>query len=130
GGRAATRPSHCPSPRWPRACIGPYRWWRASPRGARSRKDAKKAHDEAPSTREVPAWLGAHSGAPKKSSSGMVGVMPVEIGMWRIDDGRPRRLGTSVLPSEATLESFLEEDPSLLGERLLVIGRQVRTPHG
>lgn len=60
----------------------------------------------------------------------MVGVMPVEIGMWRIDDGRPRRLGTSVLPSEATLESFLEEDPSLLGERLLVIGRQVRTPHG
>ncbi|WP_228266728.1 endonuclease NucS domain-containing protein [Ornithinimicrobium ciconiae] len=34
------------------------------------------------------------------------------------------------MPSEATLESFLEQDPSLLGERLLVIGRQVRTPHG
>lgn len=35
-----------------------------------------------------------------------------------------------MLPSEATLEDYLSEDPSLLGERLLVIGRQVRTPHG
>lgn len=35
-----------------------------------------------------------------------------------------------MLPSEATLEDYLERDPSLLGERLLVIGRQVRTPHG
>jgi hypothetical protein len=34
------------------------------------------------------------------------------------------------LPSEATLEQYLEKDPSLLGERLLVIGRQVKTPHG
>lgn len=50
--------------------------------------------------------------------------------MWRIDGGKPRRLGSSVLPSEAALENFLEEDPSLLGEPLLVIGRQVRTPHG
>lgn len=56
--------------------------------------------------------------------------MPVEMGMWRIDGDTPRRLGTSTLPSEATLEEFLERDPSLLGERLLVIGRQVRTPYG
>lgn len=35
-----------------------------------------------------------------------------------------------MLPSEATLEDYLERDPSLLGERLLVVGRQVRTPHG
>ncbi|MFC7485419.1 endonuclease NucS domain-containing protein [Knoellia sp. CPCC 206453] len=34
------------------------------------------------------------------------------------------------MPSEATLEDFLVRDASLLGERLLVIGRQVRTPHG
>lgn len=55
--------------------------------------------------------------------------MPVEMGMWRIDGDQPRRLTPSVLPSEATLEDFLERDPSLLGSRLLVIGRQVRTPH-
>lgn len=56
--------------------------------------------------------------------------MPVEMGMWRIDGDTPRRLGASTLPSEATLEEFLERDPSLLGEPLLVIGRQVRTPYG
>lgn len=56
--------------------------------------------------------------------------MAVEMGLWRIDGDEPRRLGSSVLPSEAMLEDFLERDPSLLGERLLMIGRQVRTPHG
>lgn len=56
--------------------------------------------------------------------------MPVEMGMWRIDGETPKRLGAATLPSEATLERFLEADPSLLGTRLLVIGRQVRTAHG
>ncbi|MEE6295313.1 endonuclease NucS domain-containing protein [Georgenia wangjunii] len=56
--------------------------------------------------------------------------MPVEMGMWRMDGARPRRLAASPLPTEAALEDFLEADPSLLGDRLLVIGRQVRTPHG
>lgn len=56
--------------------------------------------------------------------------MPMEMGIWRIDGDAPRRLGTARLPSEATLEDYLEQDPSLLGERLLVIGRQVPTAHG
>lgn len=56
--------------------------------------------------------------------------MPVEMGIWRIDGGAPRRLGASQLPTETMLEEFLEQDPSLLGERLLVVGRQVRTPYG
>lgn len=56
--------------------------------------------------------------------------MPVEMGMWRIDGDQPRRLSTAKLPTEATLEEYLERDPSLLGEKLLVIGRQVRTPYG
>lgn len=56
--------------------------------------------------------------------------MPVEMGMWRIDGTGPRRLPTGLLPSEAQLEDFLEQDPSLLGEKLLIIGRQLRTPHG
>jgi len=56
--------------------------------------------------------------------------MPVQMGMWRIDGDTPRRLSAATLPSEATLEQYLEKDPSLLGDRLLVIGRQVKTPHG
>lgn len=56
--------------------------------------------------------------------------MPVEMSMWRIDGDQPRRLTAAVLPSEKALEDFLAHDPSLLGMRLSVIGRQVRTPHG
>lgn len=56
--------------------------------------------------------------------------MPVEMGMWRMDGDRPQRLVPSPLPTELMLEEFLSQDPSLLGERLLVIGRQVRTPQG
>lgn len=56
--------------------------------------------------------------------------MPVEMGIWRIDGETPRRLAATALPSERALEDFLAEDPTLLGTRLLVIGRQVRTPYG
>lgn len=56
--------------------------------------------------------------------------MPVEMGVWRIDGGAPRRLSASQMPTESMLEEFLEQDPTLLGERLLVVGRQVRTPYG
>lgn len=56
--------------------------------------------------------------------------MPVEMKMWRIDGKQPRALSSAVLPSEAALEDFLEKDPSLLGTRLLVIGRQIHTPYG
>ena len=56
--------------------------------------------------------------------------MPVEMGVWRIDGESPRRLPTVVLPSEAQLEEFLERDPSLLGQKLLIIGRQLQTSHG
>lgn len=56
--------------------------------------------------------------------------MPVEMSVWRIDGAHPRRLTAAVLPSEKALEDFLAQDPSLLGTRLLVIGRQVRAPYG
>ena len=55
--------------------------------------------------------------------------MPVEMGMWRIDGDAPKRLQTATLPSEATLEHYLEQDPSLLGERLLVIGHHRAPGH-
>ncbi|MGK7222137.1 hypothetical protein ACSNO4_05005 [Kocuria flava] len=56
--------------------------------------------------------------------------MPVEMGIWRVDTSGPRRLSGMRLPSEEDLERFLEEDPSILGDPLLIIGRQVRTDFG
>lgn len=56
--------------------------------------------------------------------------MPVEMRMWRIDGEEPRPLTASVLPAEKDLHEFLKRDPSLLGERLLVIGSEVTTPYG
>ena len=56
--------------------------------------------------------------------------MPVEMGMWRIDEGAAKRLEPTKMPTEAELEHLLEQDPTILGERLLVIGRQVHTPYG
>lgn len=56
--------------------------------------------------------------------------MPVEMRMWRIDGDEPKPLMTAVLPAEKDLHEFLKRDPSLLGERLLVIGSEVITPYG
>lgn len=56
--------------------------------------------------------------------------MPVEMRMWRIDGDAPKPLATSVLPAEKDLHEFLKHDPSLLGERLLVIGSELITPYG
>ena len=56
--------------------------------------------------------------------------MPVEMRMWRIDGETPRALTASALPAEKDLHKFLKRDPSLLGERLLVIGSEVITPFG
>lgn len=56
--------------------------------------------------------------------------MPVEMRMWRIDGDEPKPLATSVLAAEKDLHEFLKRDPSLLGDRLLVIGSEVITPYG
>lgn len=56
--------------------------------------------------------------------------MPVEMRMWRIDGDEPKPLATAKLPAEKDLHEFLKRDPSLLGERLLVIGSEVITPYG
>lgn len=55
--------------------------------------------------------------------------MGMEIGLWRIDDGIQQvKLGD--MPSEEQLEALLERDPTILGERLLIIGRQIQTDRG
>jgi hypothetical protein len=54
----------------------------------------------------------------------------LEIGLWRVDSGTPVRVGTSGFPPEAQLEKLIESDPTILGEPLLVVGRQVPTASG
>ena len=55
--------------------------------------------------------------------------MSLELGLWRVD-GTPVRLANTVMPLEKTLEGLIERDPTILGEPLLIIGRQVPTAHG
>jgi len=57
-------------------------------------------------------------------------MMPVEFGLWRIDGGAPSRLIAEPMPSEQELEDLIENDASVLGQRLLIIGRQVHTAFG
>jgi hypothetical protein len=55
--------------------------------------------------------------------------MPVEMGLWRVDD-KPVRLTPGGMPTEARLEELIEAEPTILGEPLLIIGRQVTTSFG
>ncbi|WP_127550624.1 endonuclease NucS domain-containing protein [Actinoplanes sp. OR16] len=55
--------------------------------------------------------------------------MPMELGLWRVD-GEPVRLSPVGVPLEKTLEDLIERDPDILGEPLMIIGRQVPTAHG
>ncbi len=55
--------------------------------------------------------------------------MPVEMGLWRVDD-KPVRLIPGGMPTEARLEELIEAEPMILGEPLLIIGRQVPTSFG
>jgi Endonuclease NucS len=55
--------------------------------------------------------------------------MPIEVGIWRLD-GRPERITTSKIDSEARLEETLAQDVSILSPQLMLIGRQVLTAYG
>lgn len=55
--------------------------------------------------------------------------MPLEIGLWRVDDAPTRVLPTS-MPMESRLEGLIEADPTILGEPLLLLGRQIPTTYG
>lgn len=55
--------------------------------------------------------------------------MPLNIGLWRVD-GDVTRLPSAGMPNEARLEDLIETDPGILGEPLLLIGRQVSTAYG
>lgn len=56
--------------------------------------------------------------------------MSLELGVWRVDGKGPVRLAASQLALEADLERFIEADPTILGEQLMLVGRQVPTAFG
>lgn len=56
--------------------------------------------------------------------------MGMEMGLWRADGNHLTRITPTAIGLEAHLESYIESDPSMLGETLLIIGRQVPTAHG
>jgi hypothetical protein len=45
-------------------------------------------------------------------------------------EGKPVRLRPSGMPTEERLEELIEQDPGILGQPLMIIGRQVRTDFG
>ena len=56
--------------------------------------------------------------------------MPVEVAMWRVESGAPIQLISTGAPLESGLEQLIEANPTILGEPLLLIGRQVLTSNG
>ena len=56
--------------------------------------------------------------------------MTMEMGLWRADGPTLTRLTPSGVAVERQLEDYIEADPMLLGQRLLLVGRQVPTSHG
>ncbi len=48
--------------------------------------------------------------------------MPIEIGIWRLNDG-PHRLSFSTIETEDKLEELIAKDISILDPSLLLIGR-------
>ncbi|MES9874192.1 MAG: hypothetical protein ABW146_13830 [Candidatus Sedimenticola sp. 6PFRAG7] len=55
--------------------------------------------------------------------------MPIEVGIWRIDD-RLRKVSFSSMETELKLEDTLSEDIAILSPDLMLIGRQIPTAHG
>ena len=56
--------------------------------------------------------------------------MAVEMGLWRAEGSQLNRIVPTSIGLESQLESYIESDPSMLGEVLLIIGRQVPTAFG
>ncbi|MGY1592241.1 endonuclease NucS domain-containing protein [Geodermatophilus sp. SYSU D00708] len=56
--------------------------------------------------------------------------MPLEVGLWRVDGGKPVKVTATGVPLESQLETMIEADPTILGTPLLLVGRQVPTDYG
>ncbi|MBC17211.1 MAG: hypothetical protein CL942_09195 [Desulfovibrio sp.] len=56
--------------------------------------------------------------------------MPLELGVWRVDEGKPQAVQIASMDREERLETILAEDISIAAQNWMVIGRQVLTPFG
>lgn len=56
--------------------------------------------------------------------------MPIELGVWRIDDNELSRVNIGALEQEKRLEDFLDQDISIASPNWMVVGRQVPTDYG
>lgn len=52
------------------------------------------------------------------------------MGLWRADGDRLSRIVPTSIGLESQLETYIESDPMMLGEPLLIVGRQVPTAFG
>jgi hypothetical protein len=68
--------------------------------------------------------------SPPNPAPGKESLMPLEVGLWRVDGGVPVRVAPTGVPLESQLEQMIEADPTILGAPLLLIGRQVPTDYG
>lgn len=55
--------------------------------------------------------------------------MPIDTAIWKVGS-KPERLTRTELPSEQILEEMIVEDPGVLMDDLMIIGRQIVTAHG
>ena len=53
-----------------------------------------------------------------------------DIGIWRINNNAPERLGNARISLERNFEDWIAADPSLLQEGLTIVGRQLRVAGG
>ena len=55
--------------------------------------------------------------------------MPVEVDLWKLDE-QAKRMHPTPMHLEEELEDAIEHDVGLLGPGLMLLGRQLMTPHG
>jgi Holliday junction resolvase-like predicted endonuclease len=58
------------------------------------------------------------------------GNLFAEVGIWNVTSGRPRRYALGSVGYEEYLEDWIEQDPSLIRDDLLIVGRQVHLASG
>src|SRR5688500_8955947 len=56
--------------------------------------------------------------------------MPLELGVWRIDQGRPSKVEFGPLDLERRLQDILEHDITIASPSWFVIGKEVLTSFG
>lgn len=56
--------------------------------------------------------------------------MPIEVGVWKINNNKAEKVDFSAIESESKLEDILADDISIINPDLLLIGRQVSTSYG